>query len=319
MDSVKLTISLTEEYRKRIDEVRLSEELRKCRSWTDLLAPAAESAEVELNGNYVLLKCNTLKGAVQDSCTYDGVLAVTEMKDGILLRLSHKRLLWLPVSEDGSENELLMNAMMLLCEHCKCLFRTSRLKLKGVDIKQRIVFRFRSRQGYDTSDSLTKRIIIAFICLSLFSAVAFVSEPFRNQKIDRENAIMLSAVFDSVDRVYGKHGVQYVNLQFQDAEAQSVDGCCLGYGLQEKLENLPSGTQMQLLIHPDSGNVLQIVVAGEILLEFDDAQNQLWREACFFPVLGAFMIVFAVFLIYILIRKKFGFFEDFLTKGKYTH
>lgn len=307
MDAVKLTIPLTEEYRKRLDEVRLSEDLRKCRAWTDLLAPAAESAEVELNGNYVLLKCNTLKGAVQDSCTYDGVLAVTEMKDGILLRLSHKRLLWLPIPENPRENELLMNAMMLLSKYCKYLFRTSRLKLKGVGIKQRIAFRFRSRQGYDTSNSLTKRIIISFICLSLFSAVAFVSEPFRNQKIDRENAIMLSAVFDSVDRVYGKHGVQYVNLQFQDAEAQSVAGCCLGYGLQEKLESIPSGTQMQLLIHPDSGNVLQIQVEGETLLEFDDAQDQLWREACFFPVLGVFMIVFAVFLIYILIRKKLNF------------
>ena len=116
---------------------------------------------------------------------------------------------------------------------------------------------------------------------------------------------MLSAVFDRADRVYGKHGVKYVNLEFQDADTQMVDSCCLGYGLEEKLENIPSGTQMQLLIHPDSGNVLQIQVEGETLLEFDYAQDQLWGEAMFFPILGVFMFVCASFLIYILIRKKF--------------
>lgn len=61
---------------------------------------------------------------------------------------------------------------------------------------------------------------------------------------------------------------------------------------------------MQLLIHPDSGNVLQIQVEGETLLEFDYAQDQLWREVCFFPVVGILMLVVAVFLLYVLIRKK---------------
>ena len=61
---------------------------------------------------------------------------------------------------------------------------------------------------------------------------------------------------------------------------------------------------MQLLIHPDSGNVLQIQVEGETLLEFDYAQDQLWREACFFHVVGILMLVVAVFLLYVLIRKK---------------
>lgn len=305
MDAVKLAIQLTEEYRERLDQARLSEDLRKCRPWNDLLSSSTDRIEVEINHDGVILRCNTPKGVMEDSCAYDGVLAVTEMRDGILLRLSHKRLLWLPVSEEPQENELLMNAMVLLCRYCKYLFRTSRLNLKGVDVKQRLSFRFRSRQGYDTGNSLSKGIIIAFICLSLLGTAGFISQPFLNRKIDVETAIMLSAVFDRADRIYGKHGVKYVNLEFQDADTQMVDSCCLGYGLEEKLENIPSGTQMQLLIHPDSGNVLQIQVEGETLLEFDYAQDQLWGEAMFFPILGVFMFVCASFLIYILIRKKF--------------
>ena len=305
MDAVKLTILLTEEYRERIGQARSSEDLRKCRPWNDLLNASTDRAEVEINQDGVILRCNTPKGVMEDSCTFDGVLAVTEMRDGILLRLSHKRLLWLPVSEETQENELLMNAMMLLCRYCKCLFRESRLKLKGVGIKRRLAFRFRARQGYDTGNSLSKGIIIVFVCLSLFCTAGFVSQPFLNRKIDVETAVMLSAVFDRADRVYGKHGVKYVDLEFQDADTQMVASCCLGYGLEEKLENIPSGTQMQLLIHPDSGNVLQIQVEGETLLEFDYAQDQLWSEAMFFPILGIFMFACAVFLLFVLIRKKF--------------
>ena len=304
MDVVKLTIPLTEEYRERIEQARSSEELRKCRPWNDLLNSSNDRAEVEINQDGVILRCNTPKGVVEDNCSYDGVLAVIEMRDGVLLRLSHKRLLWLPVSEEPRKNELLLDAMMLLCRCCKYWFRTSRLKLKGVGVRQRLAFHFRPRQGYDTGNSFIKGTIIAFICLSLFGAAVFVSEPFRNQKIDRENAIMLSAVFDSADQVYGKHGVLYVDLEFQDADTQMVANCCLGYGLEEKLESIPAGTRMQLLIHPDSGNVLQIQVEGETLLEFDYAQDQLWREACFFPVVGILMLVVAVFLLYVLIRKK---------------
>lgn len=104
--------------------------------------------------------------------------------------------------------------------------------------------------------------------------------------LDEQNAIMLSAVFDSADPAYGKFSTKYIDLQFRDANEQTVDGCCLGYGLQEKLENIPSGTQMQLLIHPDSGNVLQIKAAGETLLDFDYAQDQLWRASRLFAGLG---------------------------------
>lgn len=304
MDAVRLTIRLTEEYRERINKARASEDLRKCRSWIDLLDPAVERAEVEINGDCVSLRCNTQKGAVQDSCTYDGVLAVIEMKDGVLLRLSHKRLLWLPVSEDVRENELLMNAMMLLCNHCRSVFRTARLKLKGIGVTKKIAFRFRPRQGYYTGHAFVRGSTIAFICLLLFAATVFVSQLFQNQKIDEQNAIMLSAVFDSADPVYGKISTICIDLQFRDAEEQTVDGCCLGYGLEEKLENIPSGTQMQLLIHPDSGNVLQVKVAGETLLDFDYAQDQLWCESLLFAGFGVFMLVCAVFLIYALIRKK---------------
>ncbi len=299
-----LTIRITEEYRQQFGKARDSEDLRKCRLWTDVLG-ASEQAEVEIKDDCIVLRCNTSKGVVQDSCTYDGVLAVTEMREGILLRISHKRLLWLPVSGDGQENRLLVDAVMQLSTHCKYLFRTGHLRLKGIGFAKRIAFRFRPRKGYYTGEKGVAIAKIVFICLVLFAGAEFVTQPFEHRKIERQEAIALIAEFDSAHSVYIKHSTQYMNLQFRDAEEQTVEGCCLGYNLEEELKQLPSGTQMQLLIHPDSGSVLQIVAEEELLLEFDYAQKQLWNEAVAFLLLGLFMLAGGVGLAVAMILKKF--------------
>lgn len=304
MDEVKLTIRLTEEYRERINEARESEELRKCRSWADLLESADEKIEVELNDICIILKCNTRNGLRQDSCTYDGVLAVTEMKDGILLRLSHKRLLWLPVSEDAQDNKVLMDAVKLLGKCCKYYFRDARIKLSGVGIVKKMVFHTRPKQGDYIGSVLTKGPLIAMICVVLFVGTVFVGQLFQNRKVDQQEAVELSAVYESADVHKRRFRTQYIDLQFQDDDEQTVDGCCLGYGLQEKLKSLPSGTEMQLLIHPQSGKVLQIQVTDETLLDFDFAQDCLWNEAIGFAGLGVLMYAVGIGLMLKMFWKK---------------
>jgi hypothetical protein len=305
MDAVKLTLWVGEEYRRQINEIREREDLRKCRSVFDLLGAADEKGEVEINRNCIIVRCNTRKGEAVDSCTYDGVLAVTEMRGGILLRLSHKRLLWLPVSGDGQENERLMEAMQWLSVHCKYHFRTARLKLRGVDLGKRIAFRFRPRQGYDMGRGVINGAIAAFICLVLFAGTVFCGEPFRNHKIPQQDAVRYSAVFQQADITRRRSSISYADLVFQNGEEKTVDGCCLGHGLAEKLERLPAGTRMDLLIHPDSETILQIEAEGLTLLDFDYAQSQLWHESLFFAGLGVLMYAVGAYMIYMFIRKKY--------------
>ena len=305
MDAVKLPVWLTEEYRQQINEFRDREDLRKCRSVFDLLGAAEEKGEVEINRNCIIIRCNTRKGEAVDSCTYDGVLAVTEMRDGILLRLSHKRLLWLPVSHDVQENERLMEAMQWLSVHCKYHFRTARLRLRGVGLGKRIAFCFRPRQGYDMGRGVINGAIAAFICLVLFVGTVFFFFFFRNHKIPQQDAVRFSGVLTRVDTFYRRSGISCADLVFKNDEEKTVDGCCLGYGLAEKLERLPAGTQMDLLIHPDSEYILQIEAEGLTLLDFDNAQNRLWNESLFFAGLGVLMYAVGVYMIYMFIRKKY--------------
>ena len=306
MDVVKLTIRLTAEYREQVSEAQEIEALRKCRSWVDLLEPTDKNIAVELNGTCIILRCNTRNGLRQESCTYGGVLAVTEMKDGILLRLSHKRLLWLPVSDEPQENERLMDAVILLCTYCKYHFRIAKLRLKKVGIAKRILFCVKTRRGLYTGSLDAKIAIGLFICLAFFVGTVFVSQVFQNQRIQRQDATVLNAEFIEADPSYGRNmiSIRYIDLLFKNAEEQTVDGCCLGYGLKEKLESLPSGTEMQLLTHPKSGNVLEIQVGNNTLLEFEFAQERLWNESLVFMALGVFMYAVSVGLLVKMFWKK---------------
>lgn len=306
METVRLTVQLTEAYKSQVSTAKESEVLRKCRSWPELMNPIDQKAEVELNDHCLIVRCNTETGRVQDSCTYDGVLGVMEMKDGILLRLSHKRLLWLLVSDDPQENERMMDAVMLLCRCCKYYFRVSRLRIKKVSIAKRVLFFFKTRRGLYTGNLDAKITIGLFLCLALFVGTVFVSQVFQNQRIQRQDATVLNAEFVEADPSYGRNmsSIRYIDLLFKNAEEQTVDGCCLGYGLKEKLESLPSGSEMQLLIHPKSGNVLEIQVGNDTLLEFDFAQERLWNEALAFMGMGAFMYAVSAGLLIKLLWKK---------------
>lgn len=83
-----------------------------------------------------------------------------------------------------------------------------------------------------------------------------------------------------------------------------MDDSCSTSALLEQLDGIPTGTQIHLMVHPKSKNVLQLDVNGNILLEFQDAQNRIWREALFFGVLGLLMYAAAVGLSVGMIHKK---------------
>lgn len=304
MDSVKLTIQLTEEYRVRMEKAKAAEDLRKCRSWIDLLGAVDSMAEVEIDKNGITLRCRDQKGPVQESCGYDSVLALTERKDGILMRLSHKRLLFLPATDDGAHNELVMHAMLLLSTHCRYLFRAGRLRLPGVSFADKLRYHTRPRQGHDTSDHFIKGAMVALLCASLLVGTVFTTQPIRNRKIEREEALVVSGTFAQAHPVSNKGVLKYIDLEFADAEEQTIDGCCVGQGLEDKLAQFPSGTKLRLLVHPQSQYVLQMEADGVILLEFDDAQEYLWREAIGFMWIGLNLYGAAVILTVIMVRKK---------------
>ena len=94
-DPIVLQLPLSEEYDALFAQAREQTNLRKCRCWFDRSA-AVGDIQVEVTDRDVGIRYETKKGIIEDRCVYSAVSALTELKKGIVVRLSHGRMLFLP-------------------------------------------------------------------------------------------------------------------------------------------------------------------------------------------------------------------------------
>ena len=95
-ETIILQIPLSEEYDALFAQAREQAGLRKCRCWFDRTAAIGE-IRVEITGRDIGIRYETKKGPVEERCVYSAVPSMTELHRGIALRLSHGRMLFIPV------------------------------------------------------------------------------------------------------------------------------------------------------------------------------------------------------------------------------
>jgi len=308
METVILRISLTEDYEKQVERIRHKADLRKCRSWPELLNVTDAVAEVELTETGITVRVQTAKGMAEDSCGYDSVMGVTEMREGILLRISHKRLLFLPAAETGTDSKALMSAVYFLSRHCRYLFKEGSVGLRGVGVWEWLRFRTRKRQGYYAVMVFQRIGLPLLIVFALFIGTVFVAMPFQNYKISKSQAQSVSTYLVAADGNMRVHRRKHGSPQITMVCAEMVQYRITGYGatkaLLEELEGFSTGTPVEMLLHPKSGEVLELIVDGRKLLDFDGRIDSLWTESMAFVVLGVLMYSSAATLIVLRLKRK---------------
>ena len=103
--------------------------------------------------------------------------------------------------------------------------------------------------------------------------------------IDREDAIVARGTFDSYEYSYSpKSGaVSEVQINFIDRETLYLDA--YHTEMDEKLERLEPGEQLDLLLHPNSGYIWEMTTEDDVVLSFDDAKSRTQLEKSFFGVI----------------------------------
>ena len=304
--SIPIVIALYPDsaFREKQKRIRQEAELRKCRCWIDFDRLRGDTVRLILGKSHLELIYPAAGTEVSLAAAYGDILAVTEYSDGILIRLNHGRMLFLPVTKDGAENENLMQALILLTERCRCVYRISSMRLKGISLSARFRFAFRPRSGIYLGDGYTNFTLTALIVLSVFIATVFVSMIFRTTDISAQEAVSVTGQYESYRAAHARHSVRYVDLIFSDGQRYTVDGCCANSKLLETLKNLPSGSEMELLLHPVTEGVLEIRTEGETPLVFSTALPSLRREAGGFFALGLFLYLGSGYLFWGMVRKK---------------
>jgi hypothetical protein len=105
---------------------------------------------------------------------------------------------------------------------------------------------------------------------------------YLNQIIDREEAIVATGRFDSYEFSYGKGGaVSEVRIDFIDRGELYID-TAYHVEMDEKLEALEKGEQLNMLLHPNSEAIWELTTEKSAILSFDDAKSRTQFENGFF-------------------------------------
>ena len=134
---------------------------------------------------------------------------------------------------------------------------------------------------------------------------------YLNQTIDREDAIVATGRFDSYEYSYSPRSgaVSEVQINFIDRETLYLDAYHIE--MDEKLERLEPGEQLDLLLHPNSDYIWEMTTEDDVILSFDDAKSRTQFENGFFMffLVGMCLIcismgVFALLAKYFEYKKK---------------
>ena len=98
---------------------------------------------------------------------------------------------------------------------------------------------------------------IVLLLVGIFIGSVFIfGQQYWHREIQKEEAIEVSASFRSFRVVYGRHDVlREVKINFEDHEPYYIDKPCVTEELLDALAEIEKGTEVQMLVHPNSDTI----------------------------------------------------------------
>ena len=133
------------------------------------------------------------------------------------------------------------------------------------------------------------------VVIGLFLGYIFMQMPKWNAEITRDEATHIAGYYQACDVSYRKGRIHSISLILSNTDKLFIHQTCASEALVESLSAIPQDTEITLLIHPNSHNIMEIEVNGEILLDFEHSQELLSNNASGFFFLGIGMIAIAIY------------------------
>ena len=122
--------------------------------------------------------------------------------------------------------------------------------------------------------------------------------------ITRNEAVLIEATFDSYEEVYhGRGGSRSARILFSDYRDLNVNTACYKEEVANRLDTLPSGSRVQILLHPNSDDIWELKMGEYIVLSFEDSTAAMQFENVGFTILGVFMYALGIFGVIALVAK----------------
>ena len=140
-------------------------------------------------------------------------------------------------------------------------------------------------------------VCVFFIVFGLIMGSVFTIGTWSWGKlIDRSEAIPLTATFKSYEVDFGRGGsIREVEIDFTDHEKLYIDGAAFNDSVEDALDELKKGDQVQLLLHTNSNDIWDMKSDKNAILLFEDVKSSMSGENIGFSLIGFFCYSCAVF------------------------
>ena len=159
----------------------------------------------------------------------------------------------------------------------------------------------------ERADKIWKWVVVPVVVLVFLfiGSVMIFGMHYWEKPISREEAISTTASYQSCQKRRAPHSLAEIEVHFSDLDRQKIDGSYATDELYQTIDALAPGTQLSLLLHPNSATILEIRVGDELLLDFDHAVRALRGEVAAFTVLGIMLYLAAAACALTLIPGKY--------------
>ena len=155
------------------------------------------------------------------------------------------------------------------------------------------------------SKKMTKGEAIFLLIAGLIMGTVFTfGMKYWNAPITQDEAQQVTATFSSYKETKRRGRVQEIILRFDDHEQLHIDGVSVNEELCDAISKIEIGTDIEMMVHPNSNTILEMEVGMVKLLEFQDSIEKLSSEASGFMYLGVFCYMLAGVGLFLLILPK---------------
>ena len=107
--------------------------------------------------------------------------------------------------------------------------------------------------------------------------------------IQREEAIEITGEFEAY-RLYSKRGHnKEIKISLEGYDPYFIGGECITQALIDRIDAIEEGTELHLLVHPNSSTIWELKDGEETILDFEYAKQHIKLENTGFAYLGYFM------------------------------
>lgn len=141
--------------------------------------------------------------------------------------------------------------------------------------------------------SRREHAVFLLIAGLLLGTVFTVGIRYWNAPVRRTDTERVTAVFSSYKEIYKRGNIQKIVVYFEDHEQLSIDGICVRHEQEKAISQIPPGTVVKMMVHPNSDVILEMEYGTNMLLDFDESIQRLSYEITAFTCLGVFCYIMA--------------------------